>query len=130
METKLFEIRDRGLGVVQHIPIPVMCTLMNSENKAEKYLLQRPGYYDLLYDGAGESLEILMTILSSNRTECDKTAWNDRTFKTAHKYIADHWFELVTGDVIDVEFILGETHHKKISERCEGSGLMARMGEE
>ena len=35
----------------------------------------------------------------------------------AHDYIAEHWAELDDGDVIDVEFILGEKPTKKISER-------------
>ena len=38
--------------------------------------------------------------------------------KVAHNYIATHWHDLVDGDVVDVEFILGETAEKKISERA------------
>jgi hypothetical protein len=34
----------------------------------------------------------------------------------AHQYIEQHWRELKDGDVIDVEFILGETDVKKTSE--------------
>ena len=116
METKLFEIRDVGTFV------PVMCTLMGSETKAEKYLLMRVGY--------GERQFVLMTILTRNLTKYDPEEWCDRTFQTAHEHIQENWSSLNTGDVIDVEFVLGETHHKKISERCEGIGYMARMGEE
>jgi hypothetical protein len=36
---------------------------------------------------------------------------------TAHHYIYDHFDELDDGDVVDVEFILGETAIKKVSER-------------
>jgi len=38
-------------------------------------------------------------------------------FATAHKYIIDHWVDLKEGDVVDVEFILGEASEKKISQR-------------
>jgi hypothetical protein len=37
----------------------------------------------------------------------------------AHRYIEENWNALSDGDVIDVEFILGETKEKKISERYE-----------
>jgi uncharacterized GH25 family protein len=35
----------------------------------------------------------------------------------AHNYIIKHWHDLHDGDVVDVEWILGETKQKKISER-------------
>lgn len=40
-------------------------------------------------------------------------AWNRR----AHLYVRDHWAELRDGDVVDVQFILGETAAPKKSER-------------
>ena len=53
-------------------------------------------------------------------------AWNDphgwdanrgRTIRKAHFYIIEHWNELRDGDVVDVEFILGERDKPKIAER-------------
>ena len=35
----------------------------------------------------------------------------------AHNYIIEHWHELKDGDVVDVQFILGETKAPKVSER-------------
>jgi hypothetical protein len=32
---------------------------------------------------------------------------------TAHNFIAEHWAELNSGDVVDVEYILGETSAPK-----------------
>ena len=52
-----------------------------------------------------------------DRATNDPHYWNDRTRMTAHQYIIDHWHELSDGDVIDVEFILGEKSTRKISER-------------
>ena len=42
-----------------------------------------------------------------------------RTMIVAHKFIKEHFDELETGDVIDVEYILGETDTQKMSERIE-----------
>lgn len=46
--------------------------------------------------------------------------WDNRTMQVAHEHIEDNWDSLVGGEVIDVEFILGETSVKKESE-CGGS---------
>ncbi len=40
-----------------------------------------------------------------------------RTRCVAHNYVQEHWSELKDGDVIDVEYILGETQHPKVSEK-------------
>jgi hypothetical protein len=40
-----------------------------------------------------------------------------RTMRIAHDYIIDHWADLSDGDVVDVEFILGETSEPKVAER-------------
>jgi hypothetical protein len=52
-------------------------------------------------------------------SSADAYHWGDRTMQTAHIYIDEHFAELNDGDVIDVEFILGESTEKKISERNE-----------
>jgi len=47
----------------------------------------------------------------------DPYGWKGRTMPVAHNYIIENWEEIRDGDVIDVEFILGETTVKKVSER-------------
>ena len=61
-----------------------------------------------------------------NQAQCRGVAYdcygwpsNPRTYQVAHNYIATHWSALSDGDVIDVEFILGETDTRKTSERYE-----------
>ena len=49
--------------------------------------------------------------------DCYDWAKDMRTKGTAHNFIAEHWHELSDGDVIDVQFILGETDKPKASER-------------
>jgi hypothetical protein len=111
MITKLFEIRDR----LTFIPaVAVRLSAMN--DGAEQYLLERAGYrFDchcvLLYPMIGE--------YHVGGTDPDETWGGGRTFTTAHRYILENWKTLKSGDVIDVEFILGETTEPKQSERLE-----------
>ncbi len=106
METKILEIRDRATF------IPVLAVNMNSYDATERYFLSRCGYP---LDGEPN---IMITHLNADRLASnDPCQWGDRTYSTAHEYIIEHWSELVSGDVVDVEFILKETDHPKRSER-------------
>ena len=100
MQTKLFEIRDRDTF------IPVMATAFFS---AEHSLLRQAGYdHDLPY--------VIVIKLTGGVEEAHDSAFgwlNHRTMTNAHLYIEKEWDTLVDGDVIDVEFILGETSVKK-----------------
>lgn len=117
METKLFEIRDTATF------IPVMAVKLNPTCGEEMYLLGRAGYgltpvaqaeYVLLWRIAGEV----------HQATCDPYQWPGgpvvRTMPQAHEYIIEHWDDLTSGDVVDVEFILGETSERKVSERLDG----------
>lgn len=102
MEQKLLEIRDAATC------IPVLCTSICG---ADGYLARRAGY--------GEKQHIFVTKLVHGETQRDPYAWqvsDGRTMHEAHKYIEQHWRRLHHCDVIDVEFILGETKVKKESE--------------
>ena len=117
METKLLEVRDRATF------IPVIAVLMTAMHKeeagevysfAEEFMLRRAGY----------SLESPLVALSYAKADgrpfdYDPYSWSNRTMQTAHRYIQEHWNELESGDVVDVEFILGESTEKKKSERLE-----------
>lgn len=114
IETKLFEVRDRGTF------IPVMATLVRPDNVGhahENYLLRRAGY--------GEDACVLLCRLECSGVDRNATydpyAWGSqaRTMTVAHLFILDHWHELFSGDVVDVEFILGETGHPKRSEKFD-----------
>jgi len=49
--------------------------------------------------------------------DCYDWPANPRTYRVAHDYIRHNWHTLEDGDVIDVEYILGETEVPKLSER-------------
>ncbi len=111
MKTKILEVRDSATF------IPVVCVDMNPEFDPHhvpdtQYLLSRAGY-------ACDGRPIIMfTRADGGGKACyDPYEWGDRTFHVAHNYITENWGALKDGDVVDVEFILGETREKKTSER-------------
>lgn len=104
--TKLFEVRDAATM------IGCIATSMDpdeNESEAERYLLRRAGYDQRLImlsrlDGSGTA------IMPYERPSIP------RTLGIAHMHISANWDSLYSGDVIDVEFILGETDEPKSSE--------------
>lgn len=133
METKMFEIRDRMtfIAVVAVLMRPTLPVLghKGSESipdsvkhdierfRAESYLLRRCGY--AIDDGAPRLVALGRADADGHGQFCyDPYSWRGqaRTIPQAHVYITEHWDELRSGDVIDVEFILGETTEPKISE--------------
>ncbi len=122
MECKAFEIRDVGTF------IPVIAVLMlphhspgSEEGEAEHYLLRRAGYG--LMEPVNEALIMVCRMDangSSHQASYDPYGWGGTTtMAIAQVYMAMHWAELKSGQVIDVEFIAGITNKPKISERLE-----------
>jgi hypothetical protein len=114
MIAKALELRDEATF------IPILCVDMNPKllgdigHADQHYLLRRCGY---ACDGRPN---IIMTRLDgSGRATNDPYTWGGRTYPVAHHWIIDHWHELNDGDVVDVQFILGETLTPKRSERYE-----------
>ena len=108
MEIKCLELRDHGTFV------PVICIRPVPRNDNQRYLLRRDGY-------SGEWTErcIIMIDAQCRGAAYDPYDWphDSRTKPVAHNYIVENWEQLRDGDVIDVQFILGETADKKASER-------------
>ena len=102
LESKTFEVLDRMTF------IPVVATRVASIDPRDCVLLAWAGFRD--------PDTILLCHLSSGRATYDPYAWGDRTLKTAHLHIQKHWHDLRSGDVVDVEFVLGETGSPKESE--------------
>lgn len=135
MQAKVLEIRDKhtfipALAVninpsvltVSSAPPTVVPDLPYVSHKewrdaseAQRYLMRRCGYP---CDGKPN---ILMTALSGDGRPAtnDPYGWSitSRTFRVAHEYIILKWATLKDGDVVDVEFLLGESEAPKISER-------------
>jgi len=109
MEAKLFEVLDRATYM------PALAIRCDTANAADLYLLCRDGY--VARPGQQRKF-VLFGRESDLRLRYDIDSWGDRTCATAHQYIHDHWDELTTGQVIDVEYILGERISPKPSENA------------
>jgi hypothetical protein len=114
LETKLFEVRDEGTFIpvlaVRVAPDELTYASRDYNSAGTRYLIRRAGY------GGGQ---VIMTRLdaSGGPAYCDPYLWPDfRTYRIAHLHITEHWKDLESGDVVDVQFILRETGAPKRSE--------------
>lgn len=107
MQVKVLEIRDDATF------IPVICIRPTPDSEAQRYLLRRDGY-----SGHEGERCIIMIDAQCRGVAYDPYDWTDtRTKRAAHIYIENNWDALKDGDVVDVEFILGERAEPKKSER-------------
>jgi len=107
LDIKLLEIRDKATFM------PMFAFTTASDLSEQNYLLRRAGF-------SPDSDLVMFGYLEGNsKAEYDPYSWGDRTKKVAHDYIQNNWHKIKNGDVIDVEFILGETEKPKTSERNE-----------
>lgn len=107
-EARVIEIRDKGTF------IPAMVVKLRSNAGDAAYVARRVGitsvsvYLFRLDDGVGTN---------------DPHSWgpNDRTYSTVHHHLMreGEFEKLSDGDVLDVEFLLGEVATPKRSERLE-----------
>jgi len=113
MKTIAVEIRDR------HTFIPALVIVLGPTigptfrtDPGEEYLLRRAGWHNFTNPG------IILTRLDAGKGVIDPFS-SGRTIDAAYSYCSEHWADLENGDVIDIEFILGESSVKKVSEREE-----------
>lgn len=105
---KFIEIRDKATFIPA---VAIDCSL--SGNSYDDYLLRRAGY--------GDRRLILLTRIDGGKAHYDSHYWGDRTWAVVHDYLEKHWDEIADAEVIDVEFILGESEKAKVSERYEAA---------
>jgi hypothetical protein len=108
MITKILELRDRNTFIT------VIAVGMSAGSEAQRYLLRRAGYAAI---SPGIPMAVLLVRAQGGESQYDPYGWGDRTFATAHSYIEKEFARLNDGDVVDVEYILGETPTPKVSER-------------
>ena len=109
MQTKLLEIRDAGTF------IPALAIRLESESEAERYLLSRAGFGK--WNDQHQTYVILIH-LQTMRAHYDQYSFGGaRTMGTALMYVRENWAQIVSGQVVCVETILGERDTPKVSER-------------
>lgn len=105
MTVKFLEIRDSATF------IPAVAFRLRPEHPRERYLAARAGFFQ------SQEQAIWLLKLVTMEAGCHENCWDgSRTMKEAHKWIKANWKDVVTEDVIDVQFILGETDSKAMSE--------------
>jgi len=108
MDYRFLEIRDSGTF------IPALALKMKSSIPEGEYLLGRSGFSH--HDD--NHFCIMLIKLATEECRYDAYHWGgSRTMSIAHKFIQEHFDSLAHGDIVDVQFILGETSEKKLSER-------------
>lgn len=107
MEIKMLEIRDRATF------IPALAIRLGSRTEQERYLLARAGFGRAPED---HRTYVILMRWNTNRAEYDPFEWGDRTMRAAHHHLRGYWDSIKSGDVIDVEYIMGATSKPKVSE--------------
>lgn len=103
MTPKFIEIRDRMTF------IPALALHMDHSGGPGDRLMWRAGFPE------GND-QVILVNLDRVEAQVDPYEWGDRTMMTAHNYVRDHWADVQDGQVVDVEYILGETPAPKPSE--------------
>jgi hypothetical protein len=105
MEIKFFEIRDSATF------IPAMAFRITGR---DSWLAGRAGF--------GPNPLVILMRLEDQEAHYDSFSWRGgaRTMPEAHRHIEKCWNELRDGDIIDVQFVLGETQTKKKTEQHVG----------
>ena len=120
MDIKLIEIRDRDTCISALV---VRC---RPSNEAERWLLQQSGYDIYPTQQAAYVLLAPLAGLEKGHIYYDSFQWEGRGFGRtlfqAHDYLLDHFDEVRSGDVVDIEYILGETPAPKRPEREDAQG--------
>jgi hypothetical protein len=106
MIVKAFEVRDRGTF------IPVAAIKLEPADERERWLLGRAGFYI-----DPNPYVILIRLIDGSGSHDPWGHGAARTMNVAHRHILDNWDTLGAGQVLDVEYILGEKPTPKLSEQ-------------
>lgn len=121
---KFFEVRDRGtyIPVVAFRPREILDSAHQTwTTRVVLHGLKRAGFAHPVDTGLGLSESIIVVQLNPVSASADPYDWpaltgGTRTMAEAHRLIEAGWEHLRSGDVIDVEFQLGETKVAKLAE--------------
>lgn len=112
MEIKIFEVRDKGTF------IPMAAIRLCCDTSKEAYLLNAAGY--------GQSPERYVILIglepplyASYSSFDTEMKFGSRTRAVIHKHLEKFWESCVSGDVLDVRYILGETQTPCVSQFSE-----------
>ena len=123
MDTKIVEIRDCATC------IPALAIRLSPAQEVERALLTHSGYGKDHETQANYILLIPLVGLAKGTVSYNPFTWkSNRTLHEAHLYLIDHFEEVQVGDVIDVQYILGETQTRKQPDRLFDHPAAGRTG--
>lgn len=126
---KYLEVRDRAtfIPVVAFVPHEVLFGAASQFALSEpwrvrsvEYGIGRVGFPTTRVERPGVD-PVVVVRLDNVAAESDSEGWQSsaRTMREAHRFIEENYDDLRTGDVVDVEFALGETTKKKTPEALD-----------
>lgn len=90
--------------------IPALALEIRPEGQGEQCVAARAGFWGSSPHGRF----VVLVDLNGMSCQSDPYKWGGtRTLKEAHLWILDHWDEIASPSVVDVEFILGEAPKPK-----------------
>ena len=107
---KFLEIRDRATCIT------AIAVKFSPESEQERWLLMTAGFGNLVVE---QQEYVLFGSINGGARDIFTDPYKQkgcRTMCIAHLYVRDNFNELKNGQVIDVEFILGETDKPKITD--------------
>lgn len=110
MICKTVEIRDVATF------IPALAIRLVPACERDRYLLGRAGYTP---DPRRQAEYVILTRIAGGTGEAtsDPYEWNSSTMREAHAWLIEHFDEIESGVVVDVEFITGKRATPKRSEQ-------------
>jgi hypothetical protein len=117
--TKLFEIRDRATFMPM-MAVRLVPTVQDADTfDRELWILRRAGYAVLQLQAEPDGClpYVILCKLDGVQAHYDPFDWDNSRTREVHDYIIKNWWDLHSGAVIDIEYILGETTEPKVSEQ-------------
>lgn len=113
MQTKFIEIRDSATCIAA-LAIRMIAENDGVSAMTESRFMKRCGF-------SQEYPAIILMRLDDQKATCDLYDWHSlgmgmRTMQTAHDWINRNWDQIESGQVVDVQFILGERDTPKTAE--------------
>jgi len=123
MDSKVFELRAPATIMV------IMATRLEVFNEAERYLLSRSGFGRNNNDF---KKYIMLQCLDGGTSTASTDPYKHgiRELRIVHCYIYEMFDQLDDGQVLDIDFILGNTFEPKQPERIQTQRDLIEMGSE
>lgn len=109
-EVKFLEIRDKAPDGKDIAIYAMAVKLPTTQDMQVRFILSRAGFGDQA-DEQGWYI-LLMDVFAGRGTfssdEFRHEGATARTINTAHAYLYDHWADVTSGQVIDVQYLIGK----------------------